>query len=149
MTDDPAGRIAELSAQIRGHEHAYFVDDAPTVDDATYDGLLRELRALEEAHPELVTADSPTQRVGGGLREGLVEVRHLQPMLSLANARNEDELVAWDERVRRLLGRGRHRRGAALRDRAEDRRRWRSRCCTATGGSSAAPRAATARWART
>jgi DNA ligase (NAD+) len=65
--------------------------------------LLRELRALEEAHPDLVTTDSPTQRVGGGLREGLVEVRHLQPMLSLANARNEDELVAWDERVRRLL----------------------------------------------
>src|SRR3954452_6521363 len=95
--------MAELSAQIRGHEHAYFVDDAPTVDDATYDVLLRELRALEEAHPDLVTADSPTQRVGGGLRAGLVEVRHLQPMLSLANARNEDELVAWDERVRRQL----------------------------------------------
>ena len=103
MTADPAARMAELSAQIRGHEHAYFVNDAPTVDDATYDGLLRELRALEEAHPDLVTPDSPTQRVGGGLREGLVEVRHLQPMLSLANARNEEELVAWDERVRKLL----------------------------------------------
>ena len=92
MTGRARSPHRRLRTQIRGHEHAYFVNDAPTVDDATYDGLLRELRALEEAHPELVTTDSPTQRVGGGLREGLVEVRHLQPMLSLANARNEDEL---------------------------------------------------------
>jgi DNA ligase (NAD+) len=100
---DAGARIAELRTEIRGHDHAYFVDDNPTVDDATYDALMRELRALEEANPDLVAADSPTQRVIGGLREGLVEVRHLQPMLSLANARDESELQAWDERVRRLL----------------------------------------------
>ena len=100
---DAAARIAELRTEIRRHDHAYFVDDNPTVDDATYDALMRELRALEEANPDLVAADSPTQRVIGGLREGLVEVRHLQPMLSLANARDESELQAWDERVRRLL----------------------------------------------
>ena len=100
---DAATRIAELRAEIRRHDHAYFVDDNPTVDDATYDALMRELRALEAANPDLVEPDSPTQRVVGGLREGLVEVRHLQPMLSLANARDESELQAWDERVRRLL----------------------------------------------
>jgi DNA ligase (NAD+) len=103
VTPSAEARIAELRTQIRAHDHAYYVNDAPTADDATYDQLLRELRELEESHPELVAPDSPTQRVAGGLREGLVEVRHLQPMLSLANARNEDELVAWDERVRRLL----------------------------------------------
>ena len=100
---DAAARIVELRTEIRRHDHAYFVDDNPSVDDATYDALLRELRALEDANPDLVTPDSPTQRVVGGLREGLVEVRHLQPMLSLANARDEVQLQAWDERVRRLL----------------------------------------------
>ena len=103
MTVGPAARIAELRTQIRAHDHAYYVNDAPTADDATYDQLLRELRELEAAQPDLVTSDSPTQRVAGGLREGLVEVRHLQPMLSLANARNDDELLAWDERVRKRL----------------------------------------------
>ncbi len=103
MSAGSEARLAELRTEIRRHDHAYYVNDAPTADDATYDALLRELRALEDEHPELVTPDSPTQRVSGGLREGLVEVRHLQPMLSLANARNEDELVAWDERVRKQL----------------------------------------------
>ncbi len=100
---DAAARAAALRATIRAHDRAYYLDDAPTVDDATYDGLMRELRALEEADPSLVAPDSPTQRVAGGVQDGFAPARHLQPMLSLANARGEDELRAWDERLRRLL----------------------------------------------
>jgi DNA ligase (NAD+) len=77
--------------------------DEPSVDDATYDRAYDELVALEEKHPELVTPDSPTQRVGGEPVSALDKVTHLQPMLSLANARNEDELLAWGERVRNGL----------------------------------------------
>ncbi|MBK7927309.1 MAG: NAD-dependent DNA ligase LigA [Bryobacterales bacterium] len=96
--------IELLRAEIRGHEYAYYVLDAPRVTDAEYDALLRKLRELETEHPELVTADSPTQRVGGAPREGLVEAKHSAPMLSLDNALNEEELRAFDERVRGLLG---------------------------------------------
>jgi DNA ligase (NAD+) len=99
----PAQRAATLRADIRRHEHAYYVLDAPEIDDAAYDALYRELQTLEEECPELRTADSPTQRVGGAPLEGFSQVRHLEPMLSLANARNEEELLAWDQRNRRLL----------------------------------------------
>ncbi len=78
--------------------------DAPEITDAEYDSLMRGLRALEEAHPELITPDSPTQRVGGRPREGFVKVRHSSPMLSLDNALNEGELREFDRRVRDLLG---------------------------------------------
>jgi DNA ligase (NAD+) len=100
---DPAARAAELRAELARHNHAYYVLDQPVVDDATYDGLYRELLAIEAEHPDLVTPDSPTQRVGGEARAGFDEVRHLQPMLSLANARDAAELRAFHERLARLL----------------------------------------------
>jgi len=99
-----AARAAELRTQLRAWDRAYYLDDAPVVDDATYDAALRELRALEVAQPELIEPDSPTQRVAGGVSGGFSEVRHLLPMLSLANARDDDELMAWDVRLQKLLG---------------------------------------------
>jgi DNA ligase (NAD+) len=101
---DPATRIAELRQQIRYHEERYYVDSAPEISDAEFDALLRELQNLERDHPDLVTVDSPTQRVGGRTGEGFASVRHAEPMLSLDNAYNEDELRAFDERLRRGLG---------------------------------------------
>ena len=96
---DPGKRIAELRREIEAHDYAYYVLDAPTVPDAEYDRLLRELQALEAEHPELVTPDSPTQRVGGQALAGFEEVRHRTPMLSLANAFSEDEVQQFHERV--------------------------------------------------
>lgn len=97
-------KIESLREQLRHHEHLYYVLDAPEITDAEYDAMLRELQALEAAHPELVTEDSPTQRVGGKPREGFVKVPHSSPMLSLDNALNEAELRDFDRRVRNLLG---------------------------------------------
>jgi len=96
---DPGKRIAELRREIEAHDYAYYVLDAPTVPDAEYDRLLRELQALEAEYPELVTPDSPTQRVGGQALAGFEEVRHRTPMLSLANAFSEDEVQQFHERV--------------------------------------------------
>ncbi|MBX5469861.1 MAG: NAD-dependent DNA ligase LigA, partial [Thermoleophilaceae bacterium] len=96
-------RAAELRREIEFHNHRYYVLDDPVISDAEYDALLNELRDLEREHPELLTPDSPTQRVGAPPLEKFEQVRHLQPMLSLANARNEEELRAWDKRVRNLL----------------------------------------------
>ena len=98
------GRIEELREQIRYHNRRYYVEDAPEISDAEYDALYSELEGLEAEHPELVTPDSPTQRVGGEPLEGFEEVRHTVPMLSLSNARKTEELLEWDARVRRLLG---------------------------------------------
>ena len=95
-------RLAELRELIRHYEYRYYVLDSPEISDAEYDATYRELQRLEAAHPELVTADSPTQRVGGEPLPGFVQVRHGEPMLSLANAKNEDELRAWYARVIRL-----------------------------------------------
>lgn len=96
-------RAAELRKLLEYHNHRYYVLDDPEISDADYDELLGELRDIEAAHPELLTPDSPTQRVGGRPLERFAPVEHLQPMLSLANARNEDELRAWDQRVRNLM----------------------------------------------
>ena len=96
-------RAAQLRESIRHHEHQYYVLDSPEITDAEYDALMRELQALELAHPELMTADSPTQRVGGKPREGFVKVPHSSAMLSLDNALDEEELRAFDGRVRELL----------------------------------------------
>jgi len=93
-----------LREKLRHHEHLYYVLDAPEISDAEYDAMMRELKALEEAHPELLTPDSPTQRVGGKPREGFVKVKHSSPMLSLDNALDETELRDFDRRVRELLG---------------------------------------------
>jgi DNA ligase (NAD+) len=100
---DPASRIDELRQQIRHHEERYYIDSAPEISDAEFDTLLRELQQLERDHPDLVTIDSPTQRVGGRTAENFASVRHAEPMLSLDNAYNEDELKAFDERLRRGL----------------------------------------------
>ena len=102
----PAQRAATLRADIRRHEHAYYVLDAPEIADAEFDALLKELQALEAAHPELITPDSPTQRVGGAILEGLPTARHRVPMLSLDNAYDEADARAFDERLRRALGAG-------------------------------------------
>jgi DNA ligase (NAD+) len=101
---DPATEIAALSELLRRHEHEYYVLDAPTISDAEYDTLMNQLKALEAAHPDLITPDSPTQRVGGRPAEGFQKVPHSRPMLSLDNAYNEEELRDWDRRVRELAG---------------------------------------------
>jgi DNA ligase (NAD+) len=103
VADAPAQRIEELRREIRRHEELYYVHAAPEVSDAQFDALLRELQALEAAHPDLATPDSPTQRVGGRPVEGFATVEHAQPMLSLDNAFGEAELRAFDERVRKGL----------------------------------------------
>ncbi len=100
----PAQRAAELSAELRRHEHLYYVLDSPEISDAAYDALMNELKQLEAAHPELVTPDSPTQRVGGKPAEGFRKVAHSRPMLSLDNAYSAEELAAWDARCRELAG---------------------------------------------
>jgi DNA ligase (NAD+) len=97
-------KIEHLRDQLRRHEHLYYVLDAPEITDAEYDSLMRELKALEEAHPEFASPDSPTQRVGGKPREGFVKVAHSGAMLSLDNALDEAELRDFDRRVRDLLG---------------------------------------------
>jgi len=101
----PAQRAEELRAELRHHEHLYYVLDAPQITDAEYDALINELKRIEAAHPELLTPDSPTQRVGGKPAEGFKKVRHSRPMLSLDNAYTAEELSDWERRVRELAGR--------------------------------------------
>ncbi len=100
---DPAARADELRGRIREAAHRYYVLDDPTVDDAVYDAWVRELEAIEAARPDLVTADSPTRRVGAAVGERFAPHDHRQPMLSLANARGPEELVAWERRLRAVL----------------------------------------------
>jgi DNA ligase (NAD+) len=96
--------IEELREKLRYHEHRYYVLDDPEISDAAYDRLMNRLKELEAAHPELVTPDSPTVRVGGAPREGFSTVRHARPMLSLDNAFSYDALRDWDRRVREGSG---------------------------------------------
>ncbi|HYB23574.1 MAG TPA: NAD-dependent DNA ligase LigA [Solirubrobacteraceae bacterium] len=100
-----AARAAELREQLAYHSYRYYVLDDPEIGDDVYDRLLDELRAIEREHPQLVTPDSPTQRVGGEPVGRLEKVRHLEPMLSLGNVRSEQELRAWVERMRNHLAR--------------------------------------------
>jgi DNA ligase (NAD+) len=104
MAKNAEREIEELRDQLRQHEHLYYVLDQPAVSDAEYDRMMRRLQQLETQHPDLLTPDSPTQRVGGKAREGFVKVAHSSPMLSLDNALNEAELREFDRRVRDLLG---------------------------------------------
>jgi DNA ligase (NAD+) len=97
--------VDELRRQLEYHGHRYYVLDDPEISDPEYDTLLNELRDIEAEHPELLTPDSPTQRIGGQPLDKFEEVPHLQPMLSLANARNEEELAAWVVRSERYLAR--------------------------------------------
>ena len=101
-------RLLALRDELRRHEHLYYVLDAPEIDDAAYDALTRELQAIETAHPDWITPDSPTQRVGGKAAEGFSKVAHSRPMLSLDNVNSEDELRDWDRRVRELAGPSAH-----------------------------------------
>ncbi|MEK6277422.1 MAG: NAD-dependent DNA ligase LigA [Actinomycetota bacterium] len=100
---DPAKRAAELQREIEHHNHRYYVLDDPEIGDDAYDALLDELREIEADQPKLRTPDSPTQRVGAKPLERFAQVEHSEPMLSLANARNEEELRAWEKRLRNRL----------------------------------------------
>src|SRR5580765_370871 len=104
MSTAPEQRLKELRDAIRHHEERYYIHNDPEISDEEFDTLLHELERLEAEHPELVTPDSPTQRVGGRTVEGFATVAHLTPMLSLDNAYNEEELRAFDERVKRGVG---------------------------------------------
>ena len=105
MKDAAAARAAQLRTEIAQHDYRYYVLDDPLISDAEYDRLMQELRALEVAHPELVTADSPTQRVSGTPSAGFGAVVHQVPMLSLDNAFSEEDLRAFDRRIHERLGR--------------------------------------------
>lgn len=100
-----AERVEELRAEIRAHNHRYYILNEPTVSDAQFDALLRELIGLEEEHPELVTPDSPTQRVGTPVDDQFQPVTHLRPLFSLDNAETHEALQAWEQRMERQLGR--------------------------------------------
>jgi DNA ligase (NAD+) len=104
MSTDTRRAAERLRDEIRHHEYQYYVQDQPEISDAEYDALMRQLQALEQQNPELLTPDSPTQRVGGKAREGFRKVPHSSAMLSLDNALNEDELAAFHRRVVEGLG---------------------------------------------
>ena len=100
----PAERIAQLRAEIERHNHLYYVLDEPSIPDAEYDKLFRELQTLEARHPELLSLDTPTLRVGGAPLKSFAEVQHSTPMLSLNNAFSEEEVRAFDARICEALG---------------------------------------------
>ena len=100
-----AKKIEALREKIRHHEHLYYVLDNPELTDAEFDALMNDLKRIEAEHPELITLDSPTQRVGGKPREGFAKAKHSSPMLSLDNAYSEEELRDWERRVHELSGR--------------------------------------------
>jgi DNA ligase (NAD+) len=102
---DLGKKIESLRDKIRHHESLYYVLDSPEISDAEFDKLMQQLKQIESEHPDLVTPDSPTQRVGGKPREGFVKVPHSSPMLSLDNTYNEEELRDWERRVHELSGR--------------------------------------------
>src|SRR6266566_1130675 len=106
MSTAPDQRLKELRNLIRHHEERYYIHNAPEISDEEFDRLLHELEAIEAEYPDLVTADSPTQRVAGRPIQGFPTVEHLVPMLSLDNAYTDAELRAFDERVRKAAGLG-------------------------------------------
>ena len=103
VDNNVARRVAELREQINHHNYRYYVLDDTEVNDSEYDRLMVELRGLEEEHPSLVTAESPTQRVGANPADGFEQVQHRLPMLSLGNAFNLEDLQAWYRRIKGLL----------------------------------------------
>src|SRR5205085_2359947 len=106
MAPTPEERIRKLRDAIRYHEERYYIFNAPEISDEAFDRLLHELEGLEQEHPDLITTDSPTQRVAGRPVEGFETVEHIVPMLSLDNAYDDEELEAFDERVRKGGGLG-------------------------------------------
>jgi len=103
-TATPQQRVQALREELNRHNHLYYIEARPSISDREYDRLMQELTDLEKAHPELVTADSPTQRVGEDVQTELRPVRHAVPMMSIDNTYTEDEVRAFDERVRKALG---------------------------------------------
>lgn len=99
----PRSEVSALREEIRGHDKRYYELEAPTISDAEYDALVARLKALEEAHPELRSADSPTEKVSGAPSSSFAPVKHARPMLSLDNTYNEDEIRAWNDRVLKNL----------------------------------------------
>src|SRR3954452_12789117 len=99
-----AKRIAELREEIRFHDRKYYEESRPVITDRDYDRLMQELVELEKAHPDLITPESPTQRVGGDVQTELKPVRHAVPMMSIDNTYSEAEVRAFDERVQKALG---------------------------------------------
>ncbi|HEY3885042.1 MAG TPA: hypothetical protein VGL62_07535, partial [Vicinamibacterales bacterium] len=106
MNPEPSERVRQLREEIRRHEELYYQQNAPEISDEAFDRLLHELERLEEEHPDLATPDSPTQRVAGRPTEGFPTAEHLAQMFSLDNAYNDEELRAFDERVRKGAGAG-------------------------------------------
>ncbi|MCH8121131.1 MAG: NAD-dependent DNA ligase LigA, partial [Planctomycetes bacterium] len=104
MAKDVNKRIEQLRSEIRKHDYLYYVLNQPKISDRQYDKLFGELKTLEEANPQLITPDSPTQRVSEQPLKGFAAIRHVVPMLSIDNTYNADELRAFDERVRKQLG---------------------------------------------
>ncbi|QER42930.1 NAD-dependent DNA ligase LigA [Thermodesulfobacterium sp. TA1] len=104
MPQEVIERVKKLREEIEYHNYRYYVLDSPVISDAEYDALMRELRELEERYPELITPDSPTQRVGFKPAEGFKEVPHAEPMLSLDDAMNENEVLEFDKRIKKFLG---------------------------------------------
>jgi DNA ligase (NAD+) len=100
-----AERVEELRSEIREHIHRYYILDDPIISDAQFDSLVRELTEIEQAHPELITTDSPTQRVGSVVGDLFRPVEHLRPLFSLDNAESREELDAWEQRMERQLDR--------------------------------------------
>ena len=100
---NPAERHSELKRTLNFHNHRYYVLDDPVITDHEYDALMRELRSLEEQHPNLITPDSPSQRVGAEPLSAFTSVQHPRPMLSLANAFSKEDMLAWRTRVSGLL----------------------------------------------
>src|SRR5450755_450926 len=105
MAKDLEKKLEALREKIRHHEYRYFVLDDPEISDVQFDQLTHELKKFETEHPELITPDSPTQRVGGKPREGFGKAPHSSPMLSLDNTYSEDELRNWERRIHELSGR--------------------------------------------
>src|SRR6266542_4935913 len=106
IASNPAASAQSLRAQVNYHNYRYHTLDAPEIGDAEFDALVEELKTLEAGHPELVTADSPTQRVGAARLGAFQTVRHPSPLLSLDNAFSPDEVRAWYERVARRFSAG-------------------------------------------
>src|SRR5574343_1512418 len=97
-------RIAELSEELHKHNHLYYQLSAPVISDREFDLLLEELIALEKQFPELVKADSPSQRVGGSITKNFKTVEHKYPMLSLGNTYSEQDLIEFDQRIKKTIG---------------------------------------------
>src|SRR5687768_11604970 len=104
MPESIEKRAAKLREELNRANHLYYVEARPAISDREYDKLMQELNDLEATHPELVTPDSPSQRVGGEVQTALKPVRHAAPMMSIDNTYNEEEVRAFDERVRKALG---------------------------------------------